>query len=295
MSVGTLVINESTSYVGTLRQLVRTVVEESSQLGAEAFEFASAPERIDPGNTSWRLENTPRLVSGLSSTAHQRAVDFYGSFTENVVPVSSPEVAELAKLLENTFRLVNIGLVNELSVYARDIGIDMREVVSAAATKPYGYMAFYPGPGIGGHCIPVDPYYLHHSLHSAGHNSGILETSLVINELRPKFVLESALKNLKSIQKLLLIGVAYKAGLSDHRESAAEKIAKEAFIGGIEIFWHDTLVQNWQVGKKWQGEAVDFAIYLVDQPGQTDILKDVNCPIMDCTGALVSRKGVIQL
>jgi UDP-N-acetyl-D-glucosamine dehydrogenase len=292
---GTLVINESTSYVGTLRQLVRTAVSESNTLSIDSFDFASAPERIDPGNEEWHLMNTPRLVSGLTPTAHRRAVDFYKTFTAKVVEVSSPEVAEMAKLLENTFRLVNIGLVNELSVFTRGLGIDLREVVSAAASKPYGFMPFFPGPGIGGHCIPVDPYYLQKSLDSSGNSSRILESSLRINELRPSLVLETAMEISSNLRRLLLLGVAYKAGISDFRESAAEKITKDASARGIEVFWYDTLVKEWNFGKKWQGEEIDFAIYLVDQPNQLEVTEKIGCPLLDCTGALKGKPGAISL
>jgi UDP-N-acetyl-D-glucosamine dehydrogenase len=292
---GTLLINESTSHVGTLRNFVRLVLAKSLDTDVDGIELASAPERIDPGNSVWKIENTPRLVSGLTTKAHQVAVDFYRSFTSTVIEVSSPEVAEMAKLLENTFRLVNISLVNELSILAEAFQIDMRDVVTAAASKPYGYMPFYPGPGIGGHCIPVDPYYLLYSLRENNLDSTILESSLEVNAARPGYVLKRALELAEGTMKILLCGVAYKSGVSDYRESAAEKLAAQAQMRGIKIYWLDTLVDFWPFAPEWQGEEVDVVIFMVDQPEMQDKAFAPNKPILDCTGKLMTHPLVFHL
>jgi UDP-N-acetyl-D-glucosamine dehydrogenase len=295
LSPGTLLINESTSHVGTLRNFVPSVLSDVIEINLSEIELASAPERIDPGNKVWKIGNTPRLVAGLTPRAHQIAIDFYKSFTSTVIEVSSPEVAEMAKLLENTFRLVNISLVNELSEFAEATGVDMWEVVTAAASKPYGYMPFYPGPGIGGHCIPVDPYYLRHSLQENEMQSSILESSLAVNEARPSYVLERALAITEDVTRILLCGVAYKAGVSDSRESAAEKIATRAHDRGLRIYWTDTLVRSWPFAPAWQGEEVDVVIFMVDQPEIQYKAFGPQKPILDCTGRLAAHPLVHRL
>lgn len=291
---GCLVINESTSFPGTLRNLIIPMFQAKGS--REGVFFATAPERIDPGNRTWTQENTPRLVGGIDKESLERAVTFYESFCKSVVPVTSPEVAEMAKLLENSFRLINIGFINELSFFAHKLGVDVREVVEAAATKPYGFMPFYPSAGIGGHCIPVDPYYLLQTMTEENVRSRVLEAAAQSNLDRTAEILNLASElSEEGVQKLLIIGVAYKSGISDTRESASEKIAKKALSEGIKVYWHDPMVDNWNYGEKWNQQSVDAAIMATLQPGDENIYRSINAPILDCTGTLKGKPGVTVL
>ncbi len=291
---GTLIINESTSFPGTLRKFIVPIFESSNV--RNGLLFATAPERIDPGNKNWKQENTPRLVGGLDANSLQRALSFYQSFCSAVIPVNSPEVAEMAKLLENSFRLINISFINELSLFANKLGVDLREVVEAASTKPYGYMPFYPSAGIGGHCIPVDPYYLLMTMNEENVKSPVLEAAAQSNVNRSNQILELARELSRGvIESLLIVGVAYKSGISDTRESASERIAEKALSAGIKVYWHDRLVDEWKYAKKWEREKVDVAIVAIIQPGDEDVLELLDTPILDCTGALKGRPGVTIL
>jgi UDP-N-acetyl-D-glucosamine dehydrogenase len=292
---GCLVINESTSHPGTLRNLILPIIQSAINFEIESLDFASSPERIDPGNVKWNLNSTPRIVAGLTDRAEARAKSFYETFCSHVVVASTPEVAEMAKMLENTFRLINIGFINELSSLMTDFNLDMREVVKVASTKPYGFMPFFPSAGIGGHCIPVDPYYLDRSLKDQGVASRILESALKANEERPRFIFDKAIQLRPNSKRILLLGVAYKAGIGDSRESAAEKIAHEAKKKNMEVYWHDPLVKEWQHGSPWLQQEVDVAIYLVDQPGQAELVQGLNCMIIDCTGKLQGFPSLTQL
>lgn len=239
-----LIINESTSHPGTLRELIRPMVE----LGAP-FEnlYAISPERVDPGNKNFGAKNTPRVVGGLTDEARDRAVDFYRTFCDVVIPTSSAEVAEAAKLLENTFRFINIGLINEFSQLMTELGIPVNEVISAAATKPYGFMPFHPNVGIGGHCIPVDPFYLQKRALEAGIESRYISLSESINKEMPRYVIDrliDAFGNLKG-KKIQVFGVAYKANVSDTRETPATSVIDILRQEGAEVSWHDPLVAEW--------------------------------------------------
>jgi UDP-N-acetyl-D-glucosamine dehydrogenase len=229
---GKLVILESTTYPGTTEDIVRPILEHGSGLTAGPdFSLAYSPERVDPGNATWTLRATPKVVAGMDADALARVQEFYGKLVADVVPVSSLRTAELTKLLENTFRHVNIALVNEFAIFARELGIDMWEVVSAASTKPFGFMPFYPGPGVGGHCLPIDPTYLSwHVQQSTGRRFRFVELANDINDQMPDYVVRRVIQGLnqfgKSVRgaKILTLGVAYKKNSSDARESPAARV-----------------------------------------------------------------------
>lgn len=295
---GTLLVNESTSYPGTLRDLIKRIVDEKRDSGAEGIKFASAPERIDPQNKEWKLSATPRLISGIDNEARKAAEDFYSTFCHNIVPVSSPEVAELAKLLENTFRQVNIALINQLVPFCHKLGIDIREVIEAAGTKPYGFMKFYPGAGVGGHCIPVDPIYLLWKSRQLGIDLPFIEKADDINRKMPEYVTERllALTQERASKSVLLLGIAYKPGVSDVRESPALDVAKHLKARGFEVYFLDPLVESIDGIDPYNGEDIRAAIVVTAQPG-LDLGPYVaaDIPILDCTGAFKGIPNVHQL
>ena len=239
-----LVINESTSFPGTLRDVIRPLVEKYSPL---EHMYAISPERVDPGNKNFGTRNTPRIIGGLTDEARDNAVEFYRSFCDQVVSVSSAEVAEAAKLFENTFRFINIGLVNEFAQVMGAMGIPVDEVLSAAATKPYGFMPFHPNVGIGGHCIPVDPMYLQQKAKEFGTESKYIAISEAVNHEMPRFIvgrLRSELGGLRG-KRIQLAGVSYKANIADTRETPAIEVVKLLEGEGVEVSWHDPLVASW--------------------------------------------------
>jgi UDP-N-acetyl-D-glucosamine dehydrogenase len=223
-----LVINESTSYPGTLRDLIKPLIEENSS-SSSLYEYAVSPERVDPGNKSWNLFNTPRLYSGLTSEASNRAKEFYSSFCKELHEVSSPEVAEAAKLFENTFRQVNIALVNEFAQIAHALGISVYETLDAANTKPYGFMKFLPSAGVGGHCIPVDPSYLSATALELGVPAKFIDLANETNLLMANYVISRVLHDnpptLKG-KRIQVVGVAYKPNVADTRETPAGRLAQ---------------------------------------------------------------------
>jgi len=241
----TLIINESTSYPGTLREVVKPILDEA---GGLSHLFAVSPERVDPGNSKFGTRNTARLVGGLSDEARDKAVSFYSTYCDEVVPVSSAEVAEAAKLLGNSFRFDHISFVNEFSKIMSALGILVEEVIEAAATKPYGFMKFTPTVGIGGHCIPVDPLYLQEVAKKAGVPSQFIELSERTNDGMPAYVanlLDKKCGGLKG-KKILVVGVTYKPDIADTRESAAGAFIEELKKLGAEASWHDPLVKIWR-------------------------------------------------
>ncbi|MGC5010287.1 nucleotide sugar dehydrogenase [Streptosporangium sp. DT93] len=231
---GAAVVLESTTYPGTTEEYLLPLLEEGSGLRApEDFHLGYSPERIDPGNGHWRLENTPKVVSGIDAASLERIRAFYARLVDQVVPVSSPQVAELCKLLENTFRHVNIALVNELSIFAQQLGIDVWEAIDAASTKPFGYMRFTPGPGVGGHCLPIDPSYLSWKVkRSLGHNFQFVELANDINRHMPDQVVRRLGLALNRARKpvngsrVLALGLAYKKNAGDCRESPAIDVVR---------------------------------------------------------------------
>ena len=262
---GVLVIVESTIATGTIRKVIAPILE--AKLGVGNFDLVYSPERIDPLNKKWGVKNTPKLVAGLSEVALSRAVSFYSGFVSTVVPGSSVEVIETAKLLENSFRFVNISFINEISVLCDALGIDVLEVIEAAASKPYGFMPFYPGAGVGGHCIPVDPIYLASAARDAGSPSRFIELARDINSAMPAYFVGRAVEKLGTLpgKKIIVIGVAYKANVSDTRESAAEKLIDLLRGAGAIVSWHDDVVGTWR-GEESSALSASFDLAILVTP-----------------------------
>jgi UDP-N-acetyl-D-glucosamine dehydrogenase len=256
-----LVISESTSYIGTLRNVI---APQLTSLNSKVKHFAVSPERVDPGNKSFDVKNTPRLVGGLTEEASNRAVAFYSSFSDYVIKVSSPEVAEAAKLLENSFRFINIGFINEFAQLMNTMGISVSEVIAAAGTKPYGFMPFFPNVGIGGHCIPVDPLYLQKNAIDNALTSRYIKLSEELNHEMPKYCIEGleALYGKLNSKHVLVVGVSYKPDISDTRESPAEFVIKELEKKGATVSWHDPLVESFN-GKSSASINGDYDLALV--------------------------------
>jgi UDP-N-acetyl-D-glucosamine dehydrogenase len=284
-----LIINESTSHPGTLRNVIAIEVAKSSSSEIKHF-FAVSPERVDPGNKFWNVKKTPRILAGLTPEATELARNFYSSFCDELVEVSVPEVAETAKLFENTFRQVNIALVNELALITRSIGISVNEVIEAAATKPYGFMKFNPGIGVGGHCIPVDPSYLAFTAKEAGIEPRFIELANQVNLQMPREITNRIKKengaSLKG-KKVLVCGLSYKPNIADVRESPSITLIGELKKEGAIVFWHDPLVKDW--GGSFTVEPVEgaFEITVVallhDAMDSNKILKSAKY-VFDCTG-----------
>jgi len=259
LAPGALVILESTSYPGTTDTELRPVLEESGLVAGEDFALCFSPERIDPGNPRFTLANTPKIVGGLTPACRDRGVDFYSTMVEQVVPAVGLREAEMAKLLENTYRHVNIALVNEMARFSADLGIDLWNVIECASTKPFGFQPFYPGPGVGGHCIPIDPNYLSHYVREeAGYAFRFVELAQEINARMPAYVAERAITMLKDSgippadATVLLLGVTYKADIADLRESPATEVARALRSEGVTVAFHDPYVGEWSV----DGQAV---------------------------------------
>ena len=295
-----LIVSESTSYPRTLREVIIPTIDSLKPESSTYTYYASAPERVDPGNLNWNQRNTPRLVGGIDIESQKRALEFYESICDAVVSVSSPEVAEAAKLLENTFRLVNIALVNEFTQLCFANGINVHDVIEAAGTKPYGFMPFRPGVGVGGHCIPVDPLYLTWWARQNGGSAAFVESADSINHAMPKYVAERALSMIDAkanSPKVLIIGVAYKPGVGDVRETPVSELRSALISNGVDVGWHDPLVPIWEgtnsVDLDWD---CDLAILATKQPG-VDITKIIErgVQILDCTNSLKNLDGVTLL
>ncbi|HMI29159.1 MAG TPA: nucleotide sugar dehydrogenase [Gaiellaceae bacterium] len=258
---GQLVVLESTTYPGTTREFLEPILEQSGLKAGLDFHLAFSPERVDPGRTDWTTRNTPKLVGGLTPACTERAAELYRSAVETVVPVSSPEAAELTKLLENIFRSVNIALVNELAQLCERMDIDVWEIVDAAETKPFGFMSFKPGPGLGGHCIPIDPFYLTWKAREYDFYTEFIELAGKVNANMPYFcrsLISQALNHgsQKSLSgsRVLVLGVSYKSDIDDVRESPAEKIIHLLQKAGAEVAYHDPHVA------RFNGlQSVDYA------------------------------------
>jgi UDP-N-acetyl-D-glucosamine dehydrogenase len=293
---GQLVVLESTTYPGTTRERLVPLLEESGLKAGIDFGVAFSPERIDPGRTDFTLRNTPKVVGGLTDDCARRAIAVYELVCDEVVPVSNPEVAELTKLLENIFRSVNIALVNELSMLCDRMGIDIWEVVDAAATKPYGFMSFKPGPGMGGHCLPVDPFYLSWRAREFDQPTHFVELAGEVNSRMPYFCVEKIAAALnergKAVNgaKIALVGVSYKPGVGDVRESPALKIIELLRAQGADVVYHDDYVP----------ELAEFGL-------RSEPVEDVDCaalvtvhPDLDLEAivrsapALVDFRGVLR-
>jgi UDP-N-acetyl-D-glucosamine dehydrogenase len=248
LRAGQLVVLESTTYPGTTRERFAPLLEESGLAAGRDFNLAFSPERIDPGRTDYTMRNTPKIVGGLTDECLRKAVELYELVCDEVVPVSTPESAELTKLLENIFRSVNIALVNELAILCDRMGIDVWEVVDAAATKPYGFMSFKPGPGMGGHCLPVDPFYLAWRAREFDMQTEFVELAGQVNQNMPYFCVERISRALNEQSKpvkgsrIAIVGVSYKPGVGDLRESPALRIVRLLREQGADVSYHDEFV-----------------------------------------------------
>jgi UDP-N-acetyl-D-glucosamine dehydrogenase len=265
-----LIINESTVSPGTTRGLIKETLDKAGV----PYELAYSPERIDPANKKWTVTNTPKLVAGLTPAATERAAAFYKTFVDSVTIGSSLEVIETAKLLENSFRLVNISFVNEIAQFCAAMGIDVREVVDAAATKPYGFMPFYPGAGVGGHCIPVDPSYFVAKAQEMGVPTRFIDLANDLNQSLASYFTGVATGILGKIEgkKIVVIGVAYKPEVADVRETPAEGLIKELRSKGADVKWHDDLIQEWN-GEKSVALSADFDLAILANPHSNTDLK----------------------
>lgn len=251
---GMLVILESTTYPGTTEEFLRPILEESGLRAGEDFSLAFSPERIDPGNRAFGTRNTPKVVGGVTPACTQRAARFYSHFVEQVVITKGAREAEMAKLLENTYRHVNIALVNEMAKFCHQLQIDLWDVIRAASTKPFGFQAFFPGPGVGGHCIPIDPNYLSHNVRAKlGYPFRFVELAEEINATMPAYVARRAQNILNEGGKaingatILLLGVTYKPNIADQRESPARPLAQRLSALGAKLMYHDPYVDDWVV------------------------------------------------
>ena len=290
-----LVINESTSFPGTIRNYIKPLIE---SLSAEKIEhlYSISPERVDPGRTDWDQKNTPRLYAGLSQEASKRTREFYSTFCDNLIEVSSPEVAEAAKLFENTFRQVNIALVNEFAQISYALGISVYETLAAADTKPYGFMKFNPSAGVGGHCIPVDPSYLAHVAEGLGVPATFIQRANEVNLEMPKYIVARVANDNggtlsgKSVQ---VIGVAYKPNVADTRETPAELVIEELRRQGAKVSWHDLVVGKWhgEESRALGGSEIAIVVTLHDTLDRQAVLASAPY-VFDTTGKLAGSRGL---
>lgn len=250
-----LIVLESTTYPGTTEELLKPILETSGLTCGKDFHLAFSPERVDPGNLIYKTKNTPKVVGGVTPACTDIAATLY----ENVLSapvhrVSSPAIAEMEKILENTYRNINIGLINELAILCNRMGISVWEVIEAAKTKPYGFQAFYPGPGLGGHCIPLDPYYLSWKAREYGVHTSMIESSMMINDRMPEYCVERAMKMLNRHKKamngakVLVVGVAYKQDVDDYRESPAIDVIQRLLVEGADVSYYDPWIPRFRHG-----------------------------------------------
>jgi UDP-N-acetyl-D-glucosamine dehydrogenase len=305
---GQIVILESTTFPGTTREHMVPLLEESGLRAGSDFSLAFSPERVDPGRTDYTLRTTPKVVGGLTPDCTQRAAGIYELVCDHIVRVSTPEVAELSKLLENIFRSVNIALVNELAMVADRMGIDIREVVDAAATKPYGFMRFDPGPGMGGHCLPVDPFYLTWKAREYDLATEFIELAGKVNQQMPYFCLEKAERALNDAGKpvrgsrILILGVSYKAGVGDLRESPALKILDLLRERGGDVAYHDPHIPEMpdrglrSVALDGALEAADLTVIVTAHPSVDHGAVVERAPlVLDLRGVTRNLEGALQL
>ena len=287
LKAGMLVIIESTIQPGTTRNIVVPILEKESGLNRDQFLIAYSPERIDPMNKNFDIKNTPKLVAGLTPEATIKAKDFYSNFIQKVDICDSLEVAETAKLLENSFRLVNISFINELAIFCQKIGIDVNNVIKAASTKPYGFMPFYPSVGVGGHCIPVDPLYLAEAAREAGAPSRFIELADEINLGMPTYFVGRASEILGGLKdkKVLVIGVSYKPNVADVRETPVVALISGLKRSGAVVSWHDDLVKSWNSEVSVElSTGYDLAI-LATPHDYLELSKLGNVPLLNTRGS----------
>ncbi|MEZ0076605.1 nucleotide sugar dehydrogenase [Planotetraspora sp. GP83] len=273
LQAGTLVVLESTTWPGTTDEVARPILEKSGLVAGTDFHLAFSPERIDPGNSKFGLRNTPKVVGGYTTACKERASAFYSQFVERVVPVSGTREAEMAKLLENTYRHVNIALVNEMAIFCDELGVNLWEAIEAASTKPFGFQKFLPGPGVGGHCIPVDPSYLSYTVRKLGYPFRFVELAQEINERMPSYVVARVQRLLNRARKpvngsrVLLLGVTYKPDIADERETPAIPVAEALLELGAELVFCDPYVKEWSV----EGTAVPREDDLATAVAEADV------------------------
>ncbi|HEX2143700.1 MAG TPA: nucleotide sugar dehydrogenase [Glycomyces sp.] len=306
---GTLVVLESTTYPGTTEEVVAPILREESGLepGVD-FHLAFSPERVDPGNPVYGIVNTPKVVGGLTSACTAVAKDLYGRFIDRVVEAKGPREAEMAKLLENTYRHVNIALVNEMAVFCRELGVDLWDAINLAKTKPFGYQAFYPGPGVGGHCIPIDPNYLSYKVRTLGYPFRFVELAQEINNRMPDYVVTRAMAKLNaeglalSRSRVLLLGVTYKPDIADQRESPSTPVGRKLLEAGAELAYHDPHVPSWSVGANevervtdLSSAKADLIVLLTNHAEYQAEALPAGVPVLDTRGALRGIEGVETL
>lgn len=269
LTKGTMVVLESTTYPGTTEELLKPILETSGLVCGEDFYLGFSPERVDPGNKQFKTKNTPKVVGAIGADAREVIAAMYRAVLEgDVHEVSSPAIAEMEKILENTYRNINIGLANEMAILCNKMGIDYWEVVDAAKTKPYGFQAFYPGPGLGGHCIPLDPYYLSWKAREYGFHTSMIESSMMVNDRMPEYCVERSMailnKQKKALNgsKVLVLGVAYKNDIDDYRESPAIDVIEKLIDAGAETEFYDPYIPTFREhGKEYRGiEKIDSDI-----------------------------------
>ena len=285
---GSLVVIESTIAPGTCRQIIDPLLSKESGLSIEDYYLAYSPERIDPVNKEWGIENTPKLIAGRNNIALDHTDKFYSKFVKTIVRCSSFEIAETSKLLENSFRLVNISFINEVAKFCQKMGIDVSEVIAGAATKPYGFMAFFPSVGVGGHCIPVDPIYLSKAAQKIGSPLTLIQSAYEINRQMPAYFVSLAEIKLGSVNKkrILILGVAYKPNFSDVRETPVKNLITELRMLGALVSWHDDLVNEWN-GEKSVVLSNDYDLAILATPHEyLDLTKLGNVPILNTRGSI---------
>ena len=285
---GVLVILESTVEPGTTRNLIAPLLGKGSGLKTDDFFLAFSPERIDPANKSWDVKNTPKLISGLTDQAYEKAIEFYSHFIDNLIKCDSLEIAETSKLLENSFRLVNISFINELTMFCQKLGIDVNAVISAASTKPYGFMPFYPSIGAGGHCIPVDPLYLANKAREIGAPTRFIDLADRVNQEMPGYFVDRAEEKINGLagKKVLVVGVSYKSNVADVRESPSIALIAGLKHKGAYVSWHDEIVEEWD-GLKSVPLSEDFDLAILVTPHDyIDLTKLGNVPILNTRGSL---------
>ncbi len=290
-----LVINESTSFPGTLRNIIKPAIERYSSTQIEHL-YAISPERVDPGRGDFNQKNTPRLYSGITSEATEKTRLFYSKFCDNLVEVSSPEVAEAAKLFENTFRQVNIALVNEFAQIAHSLGINVYETLDAANTKPYGFMKFTPSAGVGGHCIPVDPTYLAAVAEEHGAPATFIRRANEVNLEMPEYIVRRvAADNGGTLQgkSVLVVGVAYKPNVADVRETAAELVIQHLRSQGAVVSWHDEVVGSWKSESSAPLQGADITVVVTKHDLVDEKMILASAPyVFDTTGKVKGAKGL---
>jgi len=283
-----LLIIESTVAPGTTRGYVLPIIKKYFKSHESQPKVAFSPERIDPSNKVWNLINTPKIVAGLDDVSLVEAVNFYSKFIDNVVACKSVEAAEIAKLLENSFRLVNISLINELSIFCYKIGVDINEVISMASTKPYGFMPFYPSVGVGGHCIPVDPLYLSDKARELGAPTRFIDLADQINQEMPGYFVGRAEEKLNGLKNknILVVGVAYKPNVADVRETPAAALISGLRNKGAQVSWHDDLVKEWN-GEKSVDLKLGFDLTIISTPhSYLDLKKLGDTLVLDTRGSI---------